>query len=99
VAAATRRSWTGADSELYAIEERLRVIGLGRDPAEPLSRWLRRVEISGIGAGATDPLRAIVALHARYRFDPAGLSAEEREALRAHARSWLDQNRALPRLT
>jgi hypothetical protein len=33
-----------------------------------------------------------MALHYRYRFDPAGLAASEREALRTSAEAWLGEH-------
>jgi len=44
------------------------------------------------------PLRPLLALHYRYRFDPAGLSSAEREQLRASARAWLAQHEEVSRL-
>ena len=82
-AAARARSWIGADSELYAVEARLGGIGLGRFPHEPVSRWLARIETGAPPELAIEPIREIARLHYRYRFDPAGLSAAERERLRA----------------
>lgn len=92
------RSWAGADSEFYAIEERLDAIGLGRRSSEPVSSWIGRIEAAGIEAIATRPLREIVSLHYRYRFDPAGLSASERAVLRSRARDWLERHEAVASL-
>jgi transglutaminase-like putative cysteine protease len=72
----------GEDSEFYAIERRLADTGLGRPRSEPAAAWVRRLR-------RADGLDEIVALHDRYRFDPAGISAHEREALRAKATAWL----------
>ena len=74
----------GHDSEFYLIERRLDAAGRGRRPAEPASAWIERIH-------ATE-LRPIVALHYRYRFDPAGLAASEREALRTSAEAWLGEH-------
>ncbi len=93
--AAPRGPWTGADSELYAIEARLREVGLGRAPSEPLTAWIARVEDAAGATIATSPLREVIGLHYRYRFDPDGLSAADRESLRARARSWLERHRTL----
>ena len=38
---------------------------------------------------AGDALRRIAELHYRYRFDPAGIGADERHALRAGVEAWL----------
>ncbi|HYY05174.1 MAG TPA: transglutaminase domain-containing protein [Candidatus Limnocylindria bacterium] len=78
----------GADSEFYRIVDRLTAAGLGRDPTEPVSAWIRRLEASGAPV-AVDALRRIAELHYRYRFDPAGIGADERRALRADAEAWL----------
>jgi transglutaminase-like putative cysteine protease len=79
--AAPPASRPGADSEFYLVEARLARLGLGRQPWEPVSRWVARVGTDGLGE--------LAALHARYRFDPRGLSPSERETLRAAAGAWL----------
>ena len=71
----------GQDSEFYLIAERLRAAGLGRQNDEPPSVWIERIH-------ATD-LTPILNLHNRYRFDPAGLDANERAELRVQADAWL----------
>lgn len=75
----------GKDSEFYAIESELARRGLDRRPWEPLNVWIDRIcfDIS-----RPDLLKQIVSLHYRYRFDPDGLSREEREALKDSAREW-----------
>lgn len=92
------RSWIGADSELYAVEARLDGIGLGRLSHEPVSRWLARIEAGAPPELAIEPIREIARLHYRYRFDPAGLSAAERDRLRASARAWLARHENVARL-
>jgi transglutaminase-like putative cysteine protease len=88
----------GGDSEFYAIEARLNAIGLGRLPAEAVSRWVQRIEAARIDTISTAPLREIVDLHYRYRFDPEGLSAAERTALRARAQDWLARHQTVAAL-
>ncbi len=83
----------GADSEFYAVAELLSRAGLGRRPEEASRTWLERIEAAA-GAQKVAPLRGLLALHDRYRFDPLGLRAEERDALRRDARSWLEENRS-----
>ena len=81
------RSHPGADSEFYLIADRLAAAGLGRRPAEPVSAWISRLEDArGLTA---DTLREIAKLHYRYRFDPDGLGADERRALRTGVEAWL----------
>ncbi|MBI2161013.1 MAG: transglutaminase domain-containing protein, partial [Candidatus Rokubacteria bacterium] len=90
--AAPRPPRPGEDSEFYLIERELERCGLGRRPSEPASAWVRRLEEAGAPRPATAPLPAIVALHYRYRFDPDGLGAGEREALRARVEAWLREH-------
>ncbi|MCX5794523.1 MAG: transglutaminase-like domain-containing protein [Elusimicrobia bacterium] len=75
----------GRDSELYGIERVFAGQGLGRYPWEAWPAWIDRI------APLQEPsqlrrLRALVALHCRYRFDPKGLAAEERRELAAGAK-------------
>ena len=71
----------GHDSEFYLIARRLEAEGRGRRPAEPASSWIDRIQ--------APELHSIVALHYRYRFDPAGLDAGGRTALKERAHAWL----------
>ncbi|MGH8742440.1 MAG: DUF4129 domain-containing protein, partial [Burkholderiales bacterium] len=70
----------GEDSELYQVERELAKNGLGRAPGETALSWAERV-----GPKLSPSLREIVQLHYRYRFDPAGLPASDREQLRQRA--------------
>ncbi|MBI3551409.1 MAG: transglutaminase domain-containing protein [Elusimicrobia bacterium] len=79
---------SGVDSEFYLIEERLEKSGLGRRPWEAPAAWVERIA-SDLGASRTEPLRLLLSLHYRYRFDPEGISGEERKALRTGSRDWL----------
>ena len=77
--AGARRRFAGADSEFYAVTARLPA----RAQHESLAAWLARI------APALDPpMRQALAqaktLHDRYRFDPRGIDAAERRALRSH---------------
>jgi hypothetical protein len=71
----------GHDSEFYLIAHRLEAEGRGRRPAEPAASWIDRIQ--------APELHPIVALHYRYRFDPAGLDAGGRAALKERAHAWL----------
>lgn len=77
----------GLDSEFYLIEKKLVEAGLVRRPAETFSNWLDRIEASQ--SVPTEPLHSLLLLHNRYRFDPHGITAEERLSLRADAERWL----------
>ncbi|MBI4348771.1 MAG: DUF4129 domain-containing protein [Elusimicrobia bacterium] len=78
----------GADSEFYLVEKAFAARGLGRRPHETVGAWVERL----IAARAADAslLRAAARLHARYRFDPAGLDAAAREKLRRSALALAD---------
>jgi hypothetical protein len=79
----------GADSAFYDVERALATLAFPRGPSEPLSAWIARVTTARLPGIDTTPLPAILSLHYRYRFDPAGLGAAERAALGAEARAWL----------
>lgn len=87
---APARPRQGGDSEFYAIERRLADSGVGRRESEPAAAWVRRLR----RLRHADGLDEIVGLHDRYRFDPAGLSGRDREALRAKATAWLSAQAA-----
>jgi hypothetical protein len=87
----------GDDSEFYLIERALARAGLGRRPAEAASAWLRRLHEAGAPVAAAEALPGILALHYRYRFDPDGLGAGERAALRSRVEAWLDTHAATAR--
>jgi hypothetical protein len=83
--------WPGLDSELYDLEKRFKKRGWIRPPGEPLAAWLLRIVRE---AGLDDwrqPLEELIRLHYRYRFDPAGLTPEERVTLRDHAARCVQQ--------
>jgi transglutaminase-like putative cysteine protease len=86
---AAKRRDQGADSELYLLEKRLKHSGLARQPEETAARWLARV--SEEKPVLNDPLKTLLSVHYKYRFDPLGLSPAERETLRSRARECLAQ--------
>jgi len=79
-------SWPGLDSEFYEIEKQLAGRGLLRGVNEPLAHWLERAAAEPALTALKSPLGALLRLHYRYRFDPHGLSAADREELRRAAR-------------
>ena len=74
--------WTGTDSEFYELETRLARYGVPRQSGETLTGWLARSLADPALAPLREPLPALLRLHYRHRFDPAGLNPHEREALR-----------------
>ena len=83
-------SWPGLDSEFYRLERKLAARGAPRQPSEPLSAWLARALADPALADLRAPLQELLRLHYGYRFDPGGLSGEEREALTREAKVCLD---------
>ena len=71
------RPFAGADSEFYALEACL----APRAPYESLGDWIGRIA-PPLDAALRDALAQLMALHTRYRFDPQGIDAAERRALR-----------------
>ena len=73
--------WPGLDSAFYRLEKALAARGLPRQAQESLSDWLERVLEEPALANVRQPLRQLLRLHYRYRFDPQGLTVEEKKAL------------------
>ena len=83
--------WPGLDSEFYQIEKQLADRGVMRGANETLANWLERAATEPSLAALKAPLRGLLRLHYRYRFDPQGLSDADREELKREARECLDQ--------
>jgi hypothetical protein len=88
--AAESFSWPGLDSEFYRLEKKLAEHGVPRQPGEPLSHWLERTLTEPALADLRAPLKQLLQLHYRHRFDPRGLSAAEREQFRQDVQTCLD---------
>lgn len=70
----------GGDSEFFALETALaKTVPRGR--GETLYEWLPRAS-GALAPAARDELAALAGLHYRYRFDPQGLDATQRDSLR-----------------
>lgn len=82
-------AWPGLDSEFYRLEEQLARRGCGRRPEESWPDWHRRIR-SQLSI-PEEELRALIHWHQRLRFDPQGLSPEERHRLRRTVERWLPQ--------
>ena len=74
------QAWPGADSEFFELEKRLAKSGLARENNETTAQWRERVAANS--PGLAEMLVMIVRLHYKYRFNPEGLEAAEREQLR-----------------
>ncbi len=73
--------WPGQDSAFFRLEKTLTARGLERPAAEALSDWLERALAEPTLARLRDPLRELLQLHYRCRFDPDGLSEGEEKLL------------------
>ncbi len=88
--AAFLASWPGLDSDFYQLEKKIAARGVTRGTAEPLNLWLQRVEKSSGMESLREPLRKLLALHYRHRFDPQGLDTDDREKLKTETKRCLE---------
>ncbi len=73
--------------------------GFLRQPWESTGAWLGKMEQQRIfSAEQCSRLSDLITLHNRYRFDPKGITPEERENLRESARMWLKEKQKGERL-
>ncbi len=79
---------TGIDSEFYLVEQQLIELALTRHASESLPHWMMRLQMR-LTKPQMNTLQQILALHYRYRFDPQGLQAQEREQLTTLSQVWL----------
>jgi transglutaminase-like putative cysteine protease len=91
-------TWPGLDSEFFELETKLVEQGFVRQPSEPLSDWVQRSAADPKLEEVSAPLRDLLGLHYRHRFDPQGLTQSEREALRREARLCLEKIEVRSRL-
>ena len=80
--AVARLPHPGEDSEFYAVEKAL----APRAEGETHAVWWDRISPE-LAPARRESLRAALRLHQRYRFDPAGLAAVERNQLRELCRA------------
>lgn len=90
-----RTDWPGMDSDFYAILRRLEDAGLHRYPGETLGLWLSRLRRAVTGL-ELESLPAILNLHYRHRFDPAGITEGDKKLLKAKTAEWLQSNDPSP---
>lgn len=80
-AAVLKPSYQGLDSEFYLIEHRLQNTAQARQPNESIQQWVRRLQLPA--------LNRLYQLHYRLRFDPMGLSIEQRQQLQQQVDAWV----------
>lgn len=82
----------GEDSELYLIELELNKLGLKRDRSQTWQDWSIELQNNSQTSDIVRELKSIIKLHYRYRFDPQGITPEERAKLRSDCHSWLEKH-------
>ena len=79
--AAPKPTYQGMDSEFYLIEQRLQHTAQARRHNESIMQWVKRLQLPS--------LTQLYELHYQLRFDPIGLSIEQRQHLQQQARAWV----------
>ncbi|MGR9012899.1 MAG: transglutaminase-like domain-containing protein [Gammaproteobacteria bacterium] len=79
--AAFKPNFQGLDSEFYLIEKHLQNTALARLPNESIQQWVNRLQLPA--------LNQLYQLHYRLRFDPLGLSGEQRQQLKQQTNEWM----------
>lgn len=79
--AAPKSVYQGMDSEFYLIEQRLQHTAQARRHNETIQHWVKRLQLP--------LLNQLYKLHYQLRFDPMGLSIEQRQQLQQQARAWV----------
>ncbi|MBT7409059.1 MAG: transglutaminase domain-containing protein [Methylococcales bacterium] len=82
-----KKSYPGDDSELFIIEQYLQQQNQYRNENESFNDWVKRLGVVG--------LENIVQLHYRYRFDPQGLSDEQRNELALLVKKWIAKQKII----
>lgn len=80
----------GLDSEFYLLEKRLGEWGLARKPSETARQWIARLQ-QKLPQSQMHSLNQIIDLHYRYRFDPDGITDDDRDQLRSMIQTWLKE--------
>ena len=75
----------GTDSAFYRVEQALLSRGYDRFEGETLKAWLSRIQPYLPDTTAGNRIPGLLSLHYKYRFDPLGLSADEKERLAREA--------------
>ena len=86
-------SKSGTDSYFYRVELRLLELGYKRHSSEPISKWIERIGDAPHGVSITNGIAPLLEVHYRYRFDPRGLSDEEKRGLKNGVDKWLRETK------
>jgi hypothetical protein len=79
---ALKPAYQGLDSEFYLIEQCMKNTAQARQHNESIQQWVGRLQLPA--------LNQLFQLHYRLRFDPKGLSSEQRQQLQQQARAWIE---------
>ena len=74
--------YKGMDSEFYLIEQSLKHTDQARQDNESIMQWAERLQLPS--------LNQLYKLHYQLRFDPMGLSKEQRLQLQQWVKAWVD---------
>ncbi len=74
--------YKGMDSEFYLIEQSLKHTDQARQDNESIMQWAERLQLPS--------LNQLYKLHYQLRFDPMGLSKEQRLQLQQRVKAWVD---------
>ncbi len=85
------RMGVGRDSEFLTLLDHLSAQGHALRQGEPIGVWLQRLARNPHTRAFVAPLRRLLTLHYRYRFDPLGIDADERVELRESATGMTDK--------
>jgi hypothetical protein len=83
-------AYQGLDSEFYLIEQCLKNTDEARHYNESIQQWVGRLQ--------QPVLNRLYQLHYRLRFDPKGLSGEQRVQLRELASTWVTKRNKMGKL-
>lgn len=81
----------GIDSSFYQVILRLDRLGLPRLPGESPRRWLARIAPGLHKDIISDELYEMLAIHNKYRFDPLGITREQKDKLDTWVQEWLEK--------
>ncbi len=80
---------SGMDSEFFTLMQQLQEQGYLMNDGESVSQWLQRIRPLVSDTAHIEQMLGLLPLHNRYRFDPAGISPEDRLRLRQDSRRLL----------
>jgi transglutaminase-like putative cysteine protease len=77
----------GSDSPFYQIVRQLNASGYTRQQGETLTTWIKRIQM------LDSNIQTMLTLHQRYRFDPAGITPQDKAILTTHVKAWLENTK------